>query len=162
MFDILSVGEYILVFILAAVPWIEIAVVIPVAILKGMNPLLVGLLSFGGNLITVFLLIIFLEKYLQWRSRRKNRAEEPDERSNRARRARAVWEKYGLPGLAFSGPLLLGSHIAALIGLTLGAKKHLMLVWMTVSLGIWTIVIAAAAYYGLGFLGFDHASISLF
>ncbi|QGG47709.1 small multi-drug export protein [Heliorestis convoluta] len=72
---LLDVWEYILVFLLAAVPWIEIGVIIPLSILNGLNPLLVGLVAFFGNLTTVYLLIIFIEKYQQWHSSRKKKDE---------------------------------------------------------------------------------------
>jgi len=143
--------EYIVVFILAAIPWIEIAVVIPLAILKGLNSMLVGLVSFIGNLTTVFLLVIFIEKYQNWQQKRRKDSEE---RSARAQRAVRIWNKYGLPGLMLVGPILIGSHIVVIIGFALGASKHKTLIWSILSLGLWTVVITLASYYGFTlFLG---------
>lgn len=146
---LLTIWEYIVVFVLAAIPWIEIAVVIPIAVLKGLNAMLVGVVSFLGNLTTVLLLVIFIEKYQQWREKRK----EKKAKSNRVNRAISIWNKYGLPGLMLLGPIFTGSHIAALIGFSLGAKKQQVLIWSIISLGLWAIIITILSYYGIDFLG---------
>ena len=141
---ILSIWEYILIFILAAIPWVEIAVVIPLAIIRGANPLLVGIISFLGNLATVYLLIHYFEKYQQWRSKRKSKGRK------RTKRAIEIWNKYGLPGLALTGPIITGAHLAVIIAISLGAKKQLTFQWTTFSLGIWTIFLTITSYYGVG------------
>lgn len=147
---LLTIWEYIVVFILAAIPWIEIAVVIPIAIIKGLNALLVGIVSFLGNLSTVLLLVIFIEKYQQWREKRKNESAKQSKRTNRAI---GIWNKYGLPGLMVLGPILTGSHIAVLIAFSLGAKKQKVLLWSIISLGLWAVLITVLSYYGIDFLG---------
>lgn len=147
---LLTIWEYIVVFILAAVPWIEIAVVIPIAILKGLNAILVGIISFSGNLITVLLLVIFIEKYQQWREKRTDGNAKQSKRTNRAI---GIWNRYGLPGLMLLGPILTGSHIAVLIAFSLGAKKQKVLLWSIISLGLWAIIITILSYYGIDFLG---------
>ncbi len=147
---ILTIWEYIVVFILAAVPWIEIAVVIPIAILNGLNAILVGIISFFGNLITVLLLVVFIEKYQQWREKRKDGNARQSKRTNRAI---GIWNKYGLPGLMLLGPILTGSHIAVLIAFSLGARKQKVILWSIISLGLWAIIITILSYYGIDFLG---------
>lgn len=143
-----SIWEYIVVFILASIPWIEIAVIIPIAIFKGLNAILVGVISFLGNMATVFLLIAFIEKFLQWREQRKG---EKTISSNRAKRAIRIWNKYGLPGLMLLGPIVTGSHVAVLIGFSLGGNKRNTLIWSTISLGLWTVIITIISYYGIDF-----------
>lgn len=118
---LLEIWEYILVFLLGATPWVEIAAVIPLSIIAGLNPILVGLIAFLGNLSTVYLLIIFFEKFREWRKRKKG---EDQPKSKRQARAVGIWNKYGLPGLSLLGPLLIGSHVAVFIGLLFGAKKQ--------------------------------------
>lgn len=135
--------EYILVFLLAAIPIVEIAVVIPVALVKGLNPILVGIFAFLGNLATVYLLIVFFEKYQKWREKRKRKPKK------RSKRAIDIWNKYGLPGLSISAPILIGSHFAVIIAMAFGAKKVLTLFWMTISLGLWTLVFTVVSYYGV-------------
>lgn len=142
----ITIWEYLLVFVFAAIPWIEIAVVIPLAIIRGLNPLLVGILAFIGNMITVYLLILFFEKYCEWYQRRKG---EDIKNSKRAKRGVSIWNKYGLPGLALLGPLLVGSHLAAIIGMILGGTKRNTLQWITISLVIWTLALTVTTHYGI-------------
>lgn len=140
---IVTFWQYVLIFLLAAIPIIEIAVVIPVGIVKGLNPILVGFLAFLGNLVTVYLLVVFFKKYQQWREKRKRKPQK------RSKRAVDIWNKYGLPGLSLTAPILIGSHIAVIIAIAFGAKKVLTLFWMTISLGLWALVFTAASYYGV-------------
>ncbi|EMF47982.1 hypothetical protein B481_0535 [Planococcus halocryophilus Or1] len=48
------------------------------------------------------------------------------------------------------GPVLIGTHIAAFIGMTLGATKKNTTVWLTISIAAWTL-----AFGLLTALGFD-------
>ncbi|QGT98631.1 hypothetical protein SYNTR_0038 [Candidatus Syntrophocurvum alkaliphilum] len=148
---LISIWEYVLVFVLAAIPWIEILVVIPIAIIQGLNPILVAVMSFSGNFLTVFILIVLFEKYQKWRSKKKDITEQDKKPSKRTERAKDIWYKYGVPGLSFAGPIITGSHVAVIIGMVLGAKKYSMTTWMTISLGIWTLAITVVSYYGLDF-----------
>ncbi|MFC2949530.1 small multi-drug export protein [Virgibacillus sediminis] len=145
-----AVWKYIVVFVLAGIPWAEVALVIPLAILYGMNPLLVGSVALAGNLATVYLVIIYFEKFQEWRKRRKKGNSRPSRRHDRAVK---LWRKYGLPGLTLSGPLLIGSHIAAVAAMALGASKQDVFFWSTISLVLWTVLITAAAAYGIEWLG---------
>ncbi|OZU89303.1 DNA-binding protein [Virgibacillus indicus] len=139
--------EYALVFIGAAIPWLEIALVIPVAILGGLSPLWVILLAFIGNVITVLPVIIGFEKVKTWYQNRKYKKGKTH--SNRTKRGKRIWNKYGLPGLAFLGPILTGTHVAAFIGMTLGGKKQWVMLWMTVSIGLWSIIFGMGTAMGL-------------
>ena len=49
------------------------------------------------------------------------------------------------------GPILIGTHIAAFIGMTLGASKVKTLVWSTISIGAWAIVFGVATSLGFDF-----------
>lgn len=148
---LLSIWEYLAVFVLAAIPWIEIAVVIPIAILKGLNSAWVGIVSFTGNLATVVLLIAFNEKYQQWRNKRTGK----EKSSARAERGVRIWNKYGLPGLMLLGPILTGSHLAVIIGFALGGTKDKILIWSIISLGLWTVGITLASHYGFNLFLFS-------
>jgi hypothetical protein len=112
---------------------------------KGLNPLIVAVLSFAGNFLTVFLLIVLFERFQLWRRQKKG----PEEKeSGRSKRGKKVWNRYGLPGLALAGPILIGTHIAAAIGMGLGAKKQWTTFWMTISLVLWSGIFAIATHYG--------------
>lgn len=140
--------EYFLVFLGAAIPWLEIALVIPVGIVAGLSPFWVMVLAFTGNLLTVIIVIIGFDKIQVWWLKRQE--EKGKTSSKRSERAKKIWSKYGLPGLALLGPILIGTHIAAFIGMTLGADKKWTTLWLTISIALWTL-----SFGILTALGFD-------
>ncbi|MBP2079992.1 hypothetical protein [Oceanobacillus polygoni] len=92
--------------------------------------------------------IIFgFERAKIWYQKRQEKKEKPP--SKRNERGKQIWNKYGLPGLALLGPILTGIHIAAFLAMTLGARKINTTVWITVSLGVWTLVFGLATVFGL-------------
>ena len=105
-------------------------------------------IAFIGNVSTVIPLVIGFDKFKLWYEKRQEKKGKT--RSKRSERARNVWNKYGLPGLALAGPILTGIHIAAFIAMSLGARRNRALVWMTASLFLWTVVFGVVTM-----LGFD-------
>ncbi|WP_077211792.1 small multi-drug export protein [Bacillus dakarensis] len=159
--------SYLLVFVLAAIPLFELIAVVPLAIIGGLSPVPVSILGFLGNLLTVLLLIVFIDRIKLWRKAKKQKKAavivrdgdnhleseevvvEPE--TKKEKRARELFEKYGLPGLTIIGPFFVGSHISAFMAMSFSAKRTLVTVWMIVSLVLWTIVSAVAASYGVSF-----------
>ncbi|MCJ1908631.1 small multi-drug export protein [Planococcus ruber] len=141
--------EYFLVFLGAAIPWLEIALVIPLGIVWGLSPFWVMVMAFVGNMLTVLALIIGFDKFKDWYLKRQEAKGKTG--SKKSERAKAIWNKYGLPGLALLGPILIGTHIAAFIGMTLGATKRNTTIWLTVSIGLWTLVFGLATALGFDF-----------
>lgn len=141
--------EYVMIFLGAAIPWFEIALVIPLGIVWGLSPFWVMLLAFVGNMITVLALILGFDKFQGWYIKRQEaKGKKPNKRSERAKR---IWNKYGLPGVAMLGPILIGTHIAAFIGMTLGATKKNTTVWLTISIAAWTLAFGILAALGFDF-----------
>lgn len=143
--------EYLLVFVAAAIPWLEIALVIPVGIVRGLSPFWVMFLGFAGNLLTVLMLIFGFSKAENWMKKRFAGKEMNQRQMKQMERARSIMNKYGLPGLALLGPLFIGTHIAAFIGLSFGADKNWTALWLTISIGLWTLVIGIATMLGFDF-----------
>lgn len=143
---------YVLVFILAAAPFFEGYGVTALAMIAGLSPLAVIIIAIVGNVATVLLLIAFVDKIKEWRKKRKGGEEK--EPGKRMVRAQNLWNKYGLPGLALIGPLVVGSHITAFVGLTLGGTKKKTAYWMIASIVIWCIVFALLVHFGIDFLGY--------
>lgn len=157
--------SYVLVFLLAAIPLFELIAVVPLAIIGGLSPVPVAILGFLGNLLTVMLLIVFVDRVRGWISARKKKRSRVGEQvgaefensqedtleqdTKKEKRARVLFNKYGLPGLMIFGPLIVGSHISAFMGMSFGSKRSLVSGWMLASLGLWTIVSAVAASYGV-------------
>jgi len=141
--------EYFLVFLGAAIPWLEIALVIPLGIVAGLSPIWVMVLAFVGNMLTVIILIVGFNKIkIWWMKRQEAKGKAGSKRSNRAKK---IWSKYGLPGLALLGPILIGTHIAAFIGMTLGADKKWTTIWLTISIALWTLVFGILTALGFDF-----------
>ncbi|WP_406656198.1 small multi-drug export protein [Methanolobus sp. ZRKC2] len=139
---------YVLVFILAAIPWIELLLVIPVGVAIGLNPLAVAVLAATGNLATVYLLVFAHDSLSSfWKKFRLN--DNDTEPEGRKRRAMRTWDTYGLPGLAMIAPIATGTHLAALIALSLGSRKYSVILWMSLSILLWTVVVTIISYYGI-------------
>ena len=149
------IWPYILVFALAAVPFFEGYGVIALAIFAGLPVIPVVIISLLGNVVTVLLLIIFINKIKEWRKKRKGDVKE-QQPSKRTLRAQKLWRKYGLPGLAFIGPLIVGSHLAAFMSLTFGGTKKSTTIWMISSIVVWGIVFAILTHFGVDFLGYEN------
>ncbi|WP_137289184.1 small multi-drug export protein [Natronorubrum halophilum] len=143
--------QYVLVFVFAAIPLLEILVVIPVGIGLGLDPVATGALAFAGNVASVYVLIYFHRRISNWRRDRRS-ADETDS-SNRFERARGLWERYGLPGIAIGGPILTGVHIAALVALLAGSSERTVAGWMTVGIGLWTALLVVGSVFGVSLLG---------
>ncbi|MFC4354711.1 small multi-drug export protein [Chryseomicrobium palamuruense] len=141
--------EYFLVFLGAAIPWLEMGLVIPLGIIGGLNPITVTIVAIIGNLLTVLLLIIGFEKFQQWLAKRREGKEQMP--SKRSIRAKELWRKYGLPGMLMLGPILIGTHVAAFIALVLGGSKQRTTVWSVVSIVAWAIFFAVVTALGFDF-----------
>ncbi|MFA9558611.1 small multi-drug export protein [Evansella sp. AB-rgal1] len=144
--------QYLLIFIMAATPWLEILVVIPLGIAIGLHPVYVGIVSFIGNFIPILLIIYLMNCFSKtnWYIKRKERSS--SKKKGRNEKALRIFHKYGLPGLAFLGPLLTGIHLAAIIALSLHADKTKTTIWMGISLIIWSVMITISAFYSIDWL----------
>lgn len=146
--------QYLLVFAFAAFPWVEIAVVIPIAIGLDLDPMLVGMVAFAGNVGSVYLLLGFHGRVARWRARRRDEPEEAAAKPNRRTVwAKRLWDRYGLPGLSLAAPVLTGVHLAALIALAAGSRRRAVAGWMTVGIAAWTVALVAGSMLGLSLLG---------
>ncbi|MBB5174692.1 small multi-drug export protein [Texcoconibacillus texcoconensis] len=164
---------YITVFVMAATPWLEILFVIPIGIGLGLHPIGVAIVSLIGNLLPLFLIVYFINKilnsrmYQRWMTKRKQKkaakrtvqssvdggeAVVQNQSTARGDKAKAIFEKYGLPGLAISGPAITGIHLAAIIALSLKANRSAVIFWMTGSLTLWTVILTYASYHGIDWM----------
>lgn len=135
--------RYLLIFLLAATPLVEILVVIPIGVALGSPPVGVAIAAFLGNVLPIYLIIVGYERLSVIRSRR--RGDDDDSPSSRRQRAQRVWDRYGLPGLALASPIVTGVHLAALLALGFGSMRRPTALWMTASIALWTAIITAAS-----------------
>ncbi|TVT29421.1 small multi-drug export protein [Salinicoccus cyprini] len=144
---------YIIVFLLSAIPLFEAFVVVPVGIIGGMNFIMTLIIGILGNLVTLFLLIILVDRIKQWYLERQKR--KGNENSRKSQRAEQIWKKYGLPGLAFIGPFFVGSHFTALMALILGGSQKATFFWVTLSVIAWTVGLSILVLFGVDFMNLE-------
>ena len=147
-----ALWQYFLVFVFSATPWIEILLVIPAALAMGLDPWLVGILAFAGNTAPIFIMVYGYDLWRKWRAEKAKGYARPA--SRRRRRALRIWNRYGLPGLSLLAPALTGIHLAVLIALAFRTSKKDLLVWMNISLVVWTTGLTLGVYYGIEGLRF--------
>lgn len=140
---------HLLVLASAAVPWFELFV-IPPAIALGMNPISVAVVAFASNTAVAFAVISGSARLLEWWERRRGRP--IGEGSRSGARVRRAFERFGVPGLALQGPFVSGMYFAVLFAILLGAPRHKVAFWTTVSNALWAIALAAATAAGLDLL----------
>lgn len=143
--------QYALVFVLTMVPAIEPFVVIPAAIGLGLDPVLTGLAAFAGSVTIVGAIVLAQRRLLEWWARRTG--SEFTDSSDRYDRARRLWKRYGLAGLAFAGPILAGIHLTALLAAVTGSNRRVTIGWLAVGLAAWTVVLVVGSVVGFSALG---------
>ncbi|MDQ0229048.1 small multi-drug export protein [Metabacillus malikii] len=143
--------QYIVLFLLALAPWMDVSIIVPLGIVWGLPAISVSVVAFFGNFLLLFLLGIFFKQIDKWRENRKQKKGIINP-TKKEKRSREIWEKYGIPGLALLAPIFVGTDIAAIIALTFGSSKIYVVGWMTFSLAVWTIVFAVGSVYGFSLL----------
>jgi uncharacterized membrane protein len=139
--------SYFLVFVAAATPVLEVLVVIPAGMLAGMSPVLTALVAVAGNLSTVVLVAVAGDRILGWW--RGRRPERDRQMSPRSHRARALAQRWGVPGLALLAPITTGTHVATVAALATGSDTRRVLRWMAGGLVVWAAAIAAVTAAGI-------------
>jgi uncharacterized membrane protein len=152
---------YLSVLVAAAIPWLEVLLVVPAGIIAGLPPVPVVAVAAVGNVATLIPLVVGGDRLRSWWQRRRHarRAEEaagaaatPGDvpaSSKRSGRATRLFERYGLPGLAALGPLLTGVHVAAIVALAAGADRRRTLLWLTGGVVVWAVIAGVAAVVGI-------------
>ncbi|GGI04771.1 small multi-drug export protein [Egicoccus halophilus] len=145
---------YLGVFVAAAIPWLEVLLVVPAGIVAGLPTVPVVVVAAAGNAATLLPLVFGGDRLRAWwRARRGRDDARPtapeDDGGGRIGRARQLFERYGLPGLAAVGPLLTGVHVAAVVALAAGARRRPTAVWLVAGLAVWAVLAAVATELGL-------------
>lgn len=63
-------GELIIAFLLAATPWVELLVVVPLGIARGLDPILLGAVVITGNTATILPVLWLHGRWRTWRAQR--------------------------------------------------------------------------------------------
>lgn len=149
---------YLAVFVGAAIPWLEVLLVVPAGILAGLPALPVAVVAAAGNILTLIPVIVAGDRLRAWWRRRRRRIAQlpdPDEPATevgpslRAGRAQRLFDRYGLPGLALLGPVLTGIHVAAVAAVAAGAQRRPALWWLSGGVVLWALVAALLTVLGI-------------
>lgn len=164
---------YLTVLVAAAVPWLEVLLVVPVGILAGLAPVTVVAVAAVGNVASLVPVVLGGDRLRAWWRRRRTARRvaagdgtgpsedleaSASDGGGRGARAQKVLDRYGLPGVALLGPLLTGIHVAALAALAAGADKRATLLWSTAGVVVWSAVTGVATIVGIDAL-VDPASL---
>ncbi|WP_223869526.1 small multi-drug export protein [Paenibacillus sabuli] len=133
------------VFLISLVPFLEGYVAAPAGIFIGFPAIPTIVAASLGNWLSVMAVVALYGKL------RKRKRDKPEsERSKkRMEKARKLFNKYGVPGVALIGPLVFGHHIGAFISLVSGASRQYVALWMTIGVLVWTIAAGALATAGV-------------
>ncbi|WP_121613387.1 small multi-drug export protein [Mesobacillus foraminis] len=146
-----AVWQFIIIFVIAFAPWMDVSIVAPLGVAWGLHPLGVAITAFSGNFLLVLLLGYFFKEFNRWRKKRRE-AKGITAPTKKEKKSREIWDRYGIPGLALLSPILVGTDIAAVIALTFGSSRLQVISWMTVSLAVWTAIFTIGSVYGFSFL----------
>jgi uncharacterized membrane protein len=145
-FEVGGWWSYVLVFVAAATPVLEVLVVVPAGMLAGMAPVPTALVAVAGNLSTVVLVTVAGDRLLGWW---RGWSEKERQVSPRSQRAQVLAQRWGVPGLAFLAPITTGTHIASVAALATGSDTRRVLRWMAAGLVVWAAVVAVVTAAGI-------------
>ncbi|MFH0942103.1 MAG: small multi-drug export protein [Chloroflexota bacterium] len=128
-----------------ALATIELWAAIPAGLALGLNPFLVGLGAAVGAILGTLIVVLVGE---QLRNRLVRRYSSKKEKQQPGLIQR-IWQRYGLIGLGLLAPLLTGAPLGAALGLSLGAQAGQLMVWMSLGIVLWAVILTAAGVLGL-------------
>ncbi len=124
---------------------VELWLAVPTGIALKLNPILIVAVSASSSILAV-LIVAFLgdsirSRFIAWRYGEDKKFE--------TSRIHDVWNKYGVVGLGLLSPLLFGAPLGTAVGITFGARKDNLILWMSLGIIIWSVGLTAAGIMGL-------------
>jgi hypothetical protein len=140
--ETMNLESIIIVFIAGVV---ELWLAIPLGFLLDVNPIITTIVAASGAILAAACITVLGEnlrnRFLRWRYGDENGLEKS--------RLYKIWNKYGVIGLGLTSPLLFGAPLGAAVGITLGAEKNRLLLWMSIGIVIWSVGLSVAGIMGL-------------
>ena len=135
--------ESILIIFVASVA--ELWLGIPMGLVMDVNPIIIAIVAAAGAIVAAVCVALLGDKLrarlLKWKY--------GDEESLKETRLYNIWNKYGVIGLGLLSPLLFGAPLGAAVGIALGARKNVLILWMSIGIIIWSIGLTIAGSMGL-------------
>jgi Ca2+/H+ antiporter, TMEM165/GDT1 family len=131
------------IFIAGAIPWMEAIAVVPTGVILGLDPIATVIAAVLGNAITIFIFAYLVStiraKIVERRVAKGKTAESP-----KFEKALMAFDRYGIYGMAFLGPIIIGTQFAAAASVAAGVRPLRVSILITSSMILWASGIAAA------------------
>jgi hypothetical protein len=124
---------------------VELWAAIPAGFALNLNPALIIVMSSIGAIIGAAIVVFAGEKIRNKIIKWHNGGKENPKQSRLYR----IWDKYGVVGLGLLSPLLFGALIGAALGSLLGAKKLRLLLWMSIGIIVWSVILTLIGVAGI-------------
>jgi membrane protein DedA with SNARE-associated domain len=124
---------------------LELWVATPLGFVLGLHPLITGIANIVGATIGVFIVVFTGERLRNWilkHHKSKNEEKKPS-------LIQRIWQKYGVIGLGLLAPLLTGAPLGAALGIALGAPAKKLLLWMSLGIILWTVILVLLGVAGV-------------
>ena len=135
--------ESILIIFIASVA--ELWLGIPMGLVMDVNPIIIAIVAAAGAIVAAVCVALLGDKLrarlLKWKY--------GDEESLKETRLYNILNKYGVIGLGLLSPLLFGAPLGAAVGIALGARKNVLILWMSIGIIIWSVGLTIAGSMGL-------------
>jgi hypothetical protein len=129
------------IFIAGAIPWMEAIAVVPSGIVLGLDPTSTVIAAVLGNAITIFL-FAYLGSTIRSKIIERRIAKGKSAESPKFDKALKAFDKYGIYGMAFLGPIIIGTQFAAAASVAAGVKPLRVSILITTSMILWATLIA--------------------
>ncbi len=117
---------------------------VPAGIVAGLPAIVVAIAVAGGGIAGVVLTVYVGDAARRWwRLHRKVRS--GPKRSGWIKR---VADRYGAPGLGLLAPIVTGPPAGALLGISLGIRRGPLLVWLSIGIAVWSVILTTLAALG--------------
>ncbi len=123
----------------------ELWAAVPTGFALGLHPLVIGITTAVGAILGTLAVVLLGERLRNWLVKRhggKGQKKHPS-------LIQRIWHRYGLIGLGLLAPLLTGAPLGAALGLALGAPTGKLLVWLSIGIILWTIILTLIGVLGL-------------
>jgi len=131
------------IFIAGAIPWMEAIAVVPSGIILGLDPIATVIAAVLGNAITIFL-FAYLGSTIRAKIVERRVAKGKTAESPKFEKALMAFDRYGIYGMAFLGPIIIGTQFAAAASVAAGVRPLRVSILITSSMILWASGIAAA------------------
>lgn len=123
------------------VAMVEIWISIPMGLSLNIHPFWVAVLSISGAIAGAIVICFAGEKIRMFLLKLKQ-----GQKKKKETLIQKIWLKYGIIGLGLLAPILTGTAFGAVIGITFGAPKAKMILWLSVGAIIWGSILTIAGY----------------